>query len=171
MNLLKRLQEVEDLFPSASPEEVKARKLKYQEIKVKEWVDDFLKHTDITKNPDGSYDVKGNVDLSNMKLIKLPIKFGKVGGHFYCYSNQLISLEGAPSKVGGNFDCSGNKLTSLKGAPKEVGGHFYCEFNQLISLEGAPSKVGGNFYCRYNKVQFTEEDVRKVCKVKGSIWV
>ena len=172
MNLLKRLQEVEDLFPPASPEEVKARKIKYQEIRIKEWVDEFLKRDDITKNPNGSYDVKGDVDLSEMNLIKLPIKFGKeVDGFFNCGYNNLTSLEGAPSKVGGGFRCYSNKLTSLEGAPSKVGGHFDCGHNQLTSLEGAPKEVGGDFSCSYNQVKFTKEDVRKVCKVKVEIRV
>jgi hypothetical protein len=62
-------------------------------------------------------------------------------------------------------------LTSLEGAPKEVGGNFYCPNNQLTSLEGAPKEVGGSFWCYNNRKQFTIEDVRKVCKVKGNIRV
>jgi hypothetical protein len=121
------------------------------------------------KTPDGSYDVKWNVDLSDQHLKKLPYKFNKVLGGFYCSNNQLTSLEGAPRKVGGNFWCSNNQLTSLEGAPKEVGGDFYCSHDQLTSLEGAPKEVGGNFYCYYNRKKFTIEDVKKVCKVKGDI--
>jgi hypothetical protein len=103
-----------------------------------------------TKNPDGSYDVKGDVNLSDQRLKKLPWKFNKVSGNFDCYYNQL---------------------TSLEGAPKEVEGGFCCFNNQLTSLEGAPEKVGGNFYCSNNKKRFTIGDVKKVCKVKGNIYV
>ena len=115
----------------------------------------------------------------------------EVEGNFSCYDNNLTSLEGAPQKVGGNFSCADNELTSLKGAPKTVDdGDFYCHSNELRSLEGAPKKVsgdfscsdnnltslegaprrvGGHFACSYNTKKFTEEEVRAVCKVKGSV--
>ena len=72
--------------------------------------------------------------------------------------------------VKGYFSCYNNQLTSLEGSPAEVGGDFSCSYNQLTSLEGAPTEVGGDFYCKNNKVKFTEEDVRKVCNVKGRVY-
>ena len=77
--------------------------------------------------------------------------------------------------VAGGFYCSGNELTSLEGCPKEVGGSFYCNSNQLTSLEGAPKEVGGDFECVENPGPygkgFTKEDVKKVCDVKGDIYI
>jgi hypothetical protein len=105
-----------------------------------------------TINGDGTIDVDGDVVMSEYKLTKLPIKFGKVSGNFYCSDNKLTSLSGAPLEVGGGFSCSRNQLTSLEGSPSEVGGDFYCSFNQLTSLEGAPREVGGNFYCYNNQL-------------------
>ena len=99
----------------------------------------------------GEYiNVKENVDLSNLNLTKLPIRFGTVSGNFYCHDNNLTTLEGAPEKVGVGFDCSYNMLTSLVGAPKSVGSEFYCFENKLTSLKGAPEKVGVEFDCSYN---------------------
>jgi hypothetical protein len=49
--------------------------------------------------------------------------------------------------------------------------NFTCHYNNLISLEGCPIEVNGDFWCMHNKKQFTKEDVRKVCKVKGEIYV
>ena len=72
--------------------------------------------------------------------------------------------------VEGNFRCIDNSLTSLKGAPEKVGGDFYCSNNSLTSLEGAPKEVGRDFYCSNNTVNFTEEQVRAVCDVKGRIF-
>ncbi len=83
----------------------------------------------------------------------------------------LTSLKGAPEKVNGSFNCGNNKLTSLEGSPKKVNGDFYCSYNDLTSLESAPEEVDGDFNCSNNKVKFTEEDVRKVCNVKGTIHV
>ena len=97
-------------------------------------------------------DKNGNIYLSEQNLTKLPVNFSKLKGinNFYCYNNQL---------------------TSLEGAPKEVGRDFYCSYNQLTSLEGAPKEVGRDFDCSNNKVKFTRNDVKKVCNVKGKIFV
>jgi hypothetical protein len=119
---------------------------------------------------DGS---KGNLNLSSLKLTKLPdkLKNVSVGGHFDCICNDLTSLVGAPSSVGGYFDCSLNDLTSLDGAPSSVGGYFHCGYNNLTSLDGAPRSVGGHFWCMGNATKFTIEQVRAVCDVKGTIRV
>jgi len=108
--------------------------------------------TNYTVNPDRTVDVDGDVDLSDMGLDKLPLKFGYVSGDFYCFNNKLTSLEGSPEEVGGDFYCENNKLTSLVGAPEEVGGYFDCDDNKLTSLEGAPRKVGRSFDCSYNQL-------------------
>ena len=138
----------------------------------------------------GFLNVKGDVDLNNKNLTKLPFRFGKVGGDFDCSYNKLTSLEGVPRevkgnfwcdnnnltslkgapKVEGNFWCSCNNLTSLKGAPREVEGSFDCSENNLTSLEGSPKEVEGNFWCTDNAVKFTEEDVENVCKVGKKIF-
>jgi hypothetical protein len=109
-----------------------------------------------TINDDGSIDVNGGVDLNNMRISKLPIKFRNVSGYFYCSHNQLTSLEGAPKYVGGSFYCADNQLTTLEGAPQIVGDDFYCYQNQLTSLEGAPQKVDGYFDCSVNQLTSLE---------------
>jgi hypothetical protein len=106
-----------------------------------------------TINPDGTVNIAGDCELKEDKKIKkLPVKFGKVSGGFYCNNNQLTSLVGAPRSVIGNFSCNNNPLTSLEGAPESVGGHFYCDDNQLTSLVGAPQSVGGDFHCNDNQL-------------------
>jgi hypothetical protein len=108
--------------------------------------------TNWTKNPDGTIDVEGNVNLSEKGLDKLPLKFGKVSGDFNCSNNQLFTLEGSPREVGGSFYCRVNKLTTLEGAPEEVGGNFMCSHNELTSLVGSPKIVVGGFCCQSNKL-------------------
>jgi len=108
---------------------------------------------DYTKRADGSLFVPGSLDLSNKGLTSLPdLSNLSVGGDFYCYSNQLTSLAGAPQSVGGGFWCNDNELTSLAGAPQSVGGDFSCGENQLTSLAGAPQSVGGGFWCSDNEL-------------------
>jgi hypothetical protein len=137
---------------------------------------------------------KGDLDLSDLNLTVLPdiLKNISVGRDFFCGNNHLTTLENCPKTVGGSFYCGHNKLTSLDGAPEYVGGSFYCSFNNLKSLQcahiivggdfycydnelkslfGAPETVGGDFYCYNNLGNFTEEQVRAVCDVKGKIFV
>ena len=125
-------------------------------------VEDFLKENyrgkfEISEKPnsDGKFEVfcKSGVRAAKemVKLTNEYFIFTEVRGLFEIADNTLITLEGAPRKVGGFFNCEDNvNLTSLEGAPKEVGGDFYCE--------GCGT-------------QFTEDDVKKVSKVKGTIYV
>lgn len=135
------LIDVHDWSPKSVAEEI--MKHYYEPITV-----DYIDDTNYEDYIGKYVNVKENVDLSTLDLTKLPIRFGTVGGFFFCDDNKLTSLEGAPEKVGGYFSCADNKLTSLKGAPKVVGGDFYC-FD--------------------NAVKFTEDDVLKVSNVKGKI--
>jgi len=119
----------------------------------KENIDSICKRYGIenyTINEDGTIDVDGGVDLSGKNIDKLPLKFGKVTGSFYCSNVNLLSLEGSPNRVGDSFFCSYNQLTSLEGCPTKVGGSFYCSHNKLTSLEGSPNRVGGDFICYRN---------------------
>ena len=140
--------------------------------------------TNYTINLDGSIDVDDNVNLSNYVLDKMPLKFNKVSGDFYCQSNGLTTLKGSPKYVGGSFYCQKNKLTSLLGGPKSVGRLFNCSNNGLITLEesnlietksfdcsyniltdlkGSPKKIGGYFSCCYNNLT-TLEGCPKIIK-------
>ena len=161
----------------------------------RESIEKWQKEYDIenyTINDDLTINVNGDVDLKYKELTEFPdyIQFGVVTGFFSCYKNQLTSLrgvpekvnedficshnrltslEGCPKKIGGSFDCNNNKLTSLEGAPEEIEGNFSCNYNNLTSLNGIPKKVGGKFECYHNHTQFTEDNVKKVCKVQGKI--
>ena len=112
--------------------------------------------TNYTINKDGSVDVDGDVDgdveLSFKKLTRLPLKFRKVSGGFWCHYNQLTTLEGYPKEVSGGFWCNDNQLTTLEGCPTEVEFDFYCDNNQLTTLEGCPKEVSGDFWCNDNQL-------------------
>ena len=142
-------------------------------------IEDFCKQCGIKKytiNNDLTIDCYSPVVLSNYSKERLPnyIKFKSVMGGFYIDGcPQLKSLKGCPKEVTGVFDCSGcRKIISLEGAPSIVDGDFYCnDCPKLESLKGVPKGVGGNFYCDNCGEQFTEDDVKKYCKVKGRISV
>ena len=116
---------------------------------------------------------RNELDLSDYGLTKLPeiLKNVDVERYFICSVNKLTTLENSPKTVGGSFYCGNNQLISLKGAPTYVGGEFGCGNNKLTSLDGAPKSVGGYFYCTSNTVEFTVEQVRALCDVKGRVIV
>ena len=96
----------------------------------------------------------------------------EIGGSLYCYNClELKSLGDCPVEVGEDFYCSGcPKLKSLEGCSQKVGGNFECSgCSKLESLENCPKEVGGDFYCECCGIQFTENDIKKICKVKGKI--
>ena len=105
-----------------------------------------------TINSKGEIDVKGNVNLGKMNFKELPYKFGTVTG---------------------SFDVSSNKnLTSLKNCPYYVGDSFGCRnCSQIDSLEGCPKEVKGDFVLAGSglKYQFTEKEIRSLCKVKKGV--
>jgi Leucine-rich repeat (LRR) protein len=133
--------------------------------------DFFCGNNNLTSLENCPKTVGGSFYCGHNKLTSLDGATEYVGGSFYCSYNNLTSLTGAPKFVGENFGCNYNNLTSLTGAPKSVGRDFGCSYNNLTSLTGAPKSVGRDFYCRNNNVQFTREQVRAVCDVKGKIIV
>ena len=105
---------------------------------------------DYTINDKGEIDVDYDVNLSGRDFKELPYKFGSVGGYFYV------------------DDCK--NLTSLKNCPNKVDRWFACNnCIKLDSLEGCPQKVGSHFWCNGCKCEFTEKEVKFLCKVKGKI--
>ena len=130
---------------------------------LKERLDEIISRS--IKNPDGSIDVDGPVELTDLKLEKLPLKFNKIhDGWFDCAHNKLTTLEGSPNIVEGSFYCSDNQLTNLNGGPIDIKVIFDCSTNNLTSLEGCPTRVGWKFECGDNAVKFTKDEVIELCK-------
>lgn len=85
-------------------------------------------------------DVNGNVDMRDMNLTEIPIKFGKVDYNFDCSENNLTTLKNLPNYIGGVLNCSFNNLTNLDtyhlrfghgGYWIPPGGVFQCYGNPL----------------------------------------
>jgi hypothetical protein len=114
-------------------------------------------------NREGLVDVRGSFYCYSQGLEDfLGIRFGKVSGDFWCFDNQLRTLEGSPREVGEGFLCHGNQLRTLEGSPRVVRGSFWCERNPLISLKGAPEVIKYEFYFKntlfsYNLQSFLDE--------------
>ena len=125
--------------------------VKKQSIKadIEAWCDE-MDIRNYTINSQGEIDVRGNVMLQYKSFKELPYKFGKVYGIFILDNcKNLITLKNCPHTVH-SISCSNcPQLDSLEGCPKEV--KIY------------------NFWCYNCKREFTEEEVRSLCKVKGDI--
>jgi hypothetical protein len=117
-------------------------------------------------NSTGGYGLKLPLILSNDGIYKGDLSIDKE-----YVKNGKLNFQVEIKEVGGDFSCDYNNLSSLEGAPEKVGGDFYCSHNNLSSLEGCPKYVGGDFNIRNNTKEFTEEDVRAVCNVKGKVYV
>jgi hypothetical protein len=67
----------------------------------------------------GKVDVIWDVNLFNMGLTEIPIKFGVVKNNFNCHNNNLTTLNNFPDYIGGYFYCYGNNLTDYFKSIKE----------------------------------------------------
>ena len=119
--------------------------------------DEWLQTVKHTKNEDGSINVEGNVKFHRVGFTKLPCKFKKVTGSFYCYTNNLETLEGCPEWVGGTFNCGLNHLTSLVGGPEYVGGNYICSNNSIENLQGIAQYIEKNFDCTSNNLKSLDD--------------
>ncbi len=76
--------------------------------------------------------IEGDLDLSGMKLKKLPdLSEVIVEGDFICSDNELESLRGRPKEIGGDFDFSRNNIQEIKWMPVVKGAVIY-EGNPLV---------------------------------------
>jgi len=98
----------------------------------------------IILNPDGSYDIVGELHLRNVyqsgikkiSLPTIPIKFNKVTGGFFDHSNGALPLENYPREVYGYFHVNTND-TSLENIQNTVVKNY--------GREGFDTSAGGSF--------------------------
>jgi hypothetical protein len=142
-------------FPLIDPQEVK------------EWIENNLvgktntyKQQRVTGewsvDEQGYVSCTGSIDLSEMRLNKLPFRIKFTGNNLRFADNQLTSLKGLESleSVGGDLWGDYNNLTSLKGLEnlKSVGGEINFGYNQLQNFEGLKNLdyIGTNLNCFNN---------------------
>ncbi len=161
------INEEHPIFKKTSIEAIKNR----QKEKYPRWLKTQIDQGLINKTKDG-YVANEVISFYKHHLNEIPIPFYIVNYSYDCSNNNLTTLKNSPKKVlGMRFDCSYNKLKDLKGGPEYVAGDYMCNNNNLTSLEGLPKTIGGNFDCSNQKSgkEFNENDILKVCKVKGKI--
>ena len=127
----------------------------------------FCKYHNIkqyTINNDDSIDVNDSVVFINSRMKRIPIKFNKVYGSFYCRKIGLLTLKNSPNYVGCSFYCDDNLLKSLYGCPQNVIGYFFAQDNPLESLEGY-----NNFEDLDYKYLTCDNQVELVSKYKKNI--
>ena len=92
---------------------------------------------------------KGDVDLAQLGLRELPLRFIEVTGRFECSWNRLRSLVGCPQKAGAVL-AHENELESLVGGPEFVRGDYDVSSNKLKRLDSLPRRVLGKFIVSRN---------------------
>ncbi|MBR4507689.1 MAG: PcfJ domain-containing protein [Alphaproteobacteria bacterium] len=82
---------------------------------------------------------QSTINLSGMDLHQLPdMSTVKVKGDFWCPTNQLSTIDGAPYSVSGHVKLSYNPITSLRGFPRHVGGKIYLSHTNLTAKSFVP---------------------------------
>ncbi len=101
---------------------------------------------DYTVNSDGSISAP-RINLSNRRLSEFPLKFDTVSDSFFCWSNRLTTLEGAPKYIYGHFWCQNNKLTDLEHLPE----------SRKIIIHGNPiNSIAQHFIVRKDRHKIIE---------------
>ena len=90
--------------------------------------------------------------MFGFEVEKLCYQLKNVDGDFICrYSSKLASMENFPEHIKGTLDISFTNIHSLKDIPKNM-------------------KVDGDFVCTGTGYDFTEEQIRDRCQVKGKVY-
>lgn len=103
-------------------------------------------------NDDLTVDILGDVELDELDLDIIPLKFNRVDGDFYITNNKLKNLIGVPRIMNGDFDCWNNEITSLNGLPKIIQGTLSCKKNKLTDLSYCPNEIFGSLICSENNI-------------------
>ncbi len=82
-----------------------------------------------TKN--GEYNTRVDIDMENMGISEIPIKFKKCKKYFSCGHNNLTTLKNCPDWVGGEFFINNNNLENLDYFPQHIGSKIYLQGNNL----------------------------------------
>lgn len=134
-----------------------------QELKDKALIEKWLNDNGITKytiNGNLTVDVYQDINLGRTNLYIIPVKFGRVMGHFGIAGNKLQTLKNCPNYVEKNFDCSSNQLISFDGVPSVIGGSASFSSNKLNNIDMPYNiKVGGNILLDFNLRDFKLEEV------------
>jgi hypothetical protein len=89
-------------------------------------------------NSKGEVDVFDGVDMSNMGLPEIPVKFGVVGNSFNCSFNNLTTLKNHPEKIGWFFNIQGNNLSDYFKSINEEDFKYWGIINQGRTLREYP---------------------------------
>ena len=103
-------------------------------------------------------DVQGNVDISNAQLTRIPFQFGFVMGNFNCSDNHLTSLKGSPKECM-CFYCYNNQLTTLEYAPEIVSHTLNCMNNRITNFTGINIEILHTFDCQDNPLEIENLDL------------
>ncbi len=115
------------------PASAASLKLRDEDV-LKQWVLAFESRSDVTRNRDGSFDVGGDLELSqdelfragdlDLALLRKYVRFRKVGGNFSARPTEFFAL--LPRKVRGDVIMIGNLGRCVLTAGCDYAGRIMC---------------------------------------------
>jgi hypothetical protein len=116
--------------------------------------------------------IEGNLDIMTQLPNDLNVKTKVIKGNVaFAEHIDFIPLWFKDIVIEGNFSISYIGLKSMEGCPKIIKGNFWAQFNYFTDLVGSPEYVGQDYHIEIQSANFTEEQVLKVCKVGGELYV
>jgi hypothetical protein len=87
---------------------------------------------------DGEVDVYGWVDMRNMNLTEIPVKFGTVNERFNCGNNKLTTLKNCPNFIHNLIEFYNNPLTEYFKNIKEEDFPHWDKLRYTLTLDEYP---------------------------------
>ena len=97
-----------------------------------DWLREFRARRDVSRLPNGRFDVGGDVMDVPLRGGRLPVRFNRVGGNFSC-PDRLVTLIDIPRVVDGDFNLRTRSSRFTQGSIRrncEIRGRLIVEFHQ-----------------------------------------
>lgn len=72
-------------------------------------------------------------------------------------------------EIKGDFTIYKMILDSFINFPNKIGASFIINSCKISSMEGFPKEIGDNLYITKSVIPATDEELRKICNIKGEI--
>lgn len=72
-------------------------------------------------------------------------------------------------EIKGDFTIYKMMLDSFINFPNKIGASFIINSCKISSMEGFPKEIGDNLYITKSVIPATDEELRKICNIKGEI--
>jgi hypothetical protein len=89
--------------------------------------------------------------------------------NFETVKNRRWSPKVEIKEIKGDFTIYKMMLDSFINFPNKIGASFIIYSCKISSMEGFPKEIGDNLYIIKSVIPATDEELRKICNIKGEI--